>query len=219
MATSRRAIAFSRVDFPAFGEPTRTIVSPSRSRSPEDSESTMSISAARDSRPRDGPVLEPRGNIVLIREIQGGFERRESGDAVIAPSIGLSAKMSIELQERLPALGLRFGIDEIRQAFDLRQIHSAVEKGTARELARFGGPQSLQARQGSQHGRAAGETSMDMQLRLVLPGEAPGTRHPCDEGLIEWRAVGALQGPESQSPGIRHSPGETFEQPLDRPVR
>jgi hypothetical protein len=119
--------------------------------------------------------------------------------------------MSIELQERLPALSLRFGIDEIRQALDLRQIHSAVKEGAARELAGFGGSEPLQAREGSQHGRAAGETSMDMQLRLVFPGEAPRTRQPRDEGLIEWRAVGTLQGPDRQSPGIRHRSGKTFE--------
>src|SRR6187551_1330260 len=78
---------------------------------------------------------------LLVREIDRGFDPRRRTDQLPTPFFVKLAEASPELADRLPALSLRFGIDQIRDRFSLGQVQLAVLDRPAREFARLGHPE------------------------------------------------------------------------------
>src|SRR4029077_16499804 len=95
-----------------------------------------------------------------------------------APGLGAIAEQSLELPERLPALRLGVGADEIRQAFDPGEIELAVLESAARELAGFGGPATGAPPERRQDGGDHRPAPVQLQLGRVLAGLAAWTRKP-----------------------------------------
>ena len=69
------------------------------------------------------------------------------------PRLGPVADHPLELAKRLPALRLRFGGDEIRQALDRRQIEPAVLESAAGEFAGSAGRQPSMLAERLEHAR------------------------------------------------------------------
>jgi len=109
--------------------------------------------------------------------------RKYAGQA-ITPAAVAAAELAIELTERLAALRLGLGGNEIGNGFGLQQIELAVVKGPAGELSRLGEPQPEAAQRlhdGGEHGAAA----VHMEFGDVFPGGAARAREPQYQRVIE----------------------------------
>ena len=60
----------------------------------------------------------------------------------VPPGLGAIAEQAAHLLERLPALRLGLGADQVGQRLDLGEIELAVLEGAAGELARLRQPQA-----------------------------------------------------------------------------
>ena len=155
MATSRRAKALRRVDFPAFGGPARTTVKPSRRRSPRPPSARWRAQFSRHVFPQsDGLFLHSSRDVGLVREVERRLEQRQALDQPLAPALDEAAEPPLELAQGLAALRLGLGVDEVGQALDGREVHPAVEEGAAGELARLRRAAARQAGERPQHGGA-----------------------------------------------------------------
>ncbi len=102
----------------------------------------------------------------------------------------------MQLPQRLAALPIGVGVDEIVEAFGFGEIELAVLEGAAGEFAGLGGAHILERRQrGEQRGqhRAA---AMDVEFGDVFAGGAGGARKPEHHGIVDRPlAWSGQQGP------------------------
>ena len=108
--------------------------------------------------------------------------------------------------ERLPALGLGLGRDQVGQAFDRGQIHAAVLERAARELAGLGRTQTLELAQRRQHRRDHGAAAVQLQLGDVLAGLAVGPRKPERQAFVDDLAGRRIAHARERRPArLRHA--------------
>ena len=88
------------------------------------------------------------------------------------------------------ALRFGLGVDQIGQRLGLDQIELAVEKGAAREFARFGMADAIKAGDRLQHLAGDGAAAMDMEFGDVLAGKAVRTREKQHQAVVDQRSVG-----------------------------
>ena len=158
---------------------------PSRSRSPR----RLSLRWARD---LIGQRLQLRANHdgdafgqVLVREVDVGFKVGQSPRQAVTPAVIEPAKLAFHLAQRLPPLSRRVGIHQIGDGLGGGKVELAVLETPPAELARFGDPQTGQARQSVDHSGDDRPSAMDMKLRHVLAGKAVGAGEPQHQTLIE----------------------------------
>ena len=148
IAASRRAIRLSRVDLPAFGGPAIATTRPSRSRSPRAAPASASAISSRSSRAiverrrrPDPPARRPR------RKNRSAPRPAPAPRSAAARQVSArSPSRPLSCAERLPALRLGLGADQVGQALDRGQIELAVLERAAGELARLRRPQALDPR-------------------------------------------------------------------------
>ena len=104
------------------------------------------------------------------------------------------------MRQRLAALRLGLGIDEIGKTLDLGQIELAVLEGAARELAGLGEPRAGEREHRVDDGADHGAAAMHVKLGHVLAGEARRSREPQHEAAVE---LGACGGPMSRKAAWR----------------
>lgn len=68
-------------------------------------------------------------------------------------------------------LALRFGVDEVLQAFNLRQVQAASFESASREFSRLRWSAEWKSGEGRKHRRDYGPARMQMQLDNVFLGE------------------------------------------------
>ena len=83
-------------------------------------------------------------NVVLVGEVDAGFDQRQRLDQPLAPGLRARAEHALEMLERLPALRFGLGRHQIGEAFDRGQIHAAVLERAAGELAGLGVPKAVE---------------------------------------------------------------------------
>ena len=129
IATSRRASALSKVDFPALGGPAMTMVTPSRSRSAARPAASSCFKPGKNGGENfsDTPAGRAR-HAFFLRKIDLGFEQRRRLQERGPPDRSLASEHALRLTKGGAALPFRFGVDEIGETFDLRQIHLAVDE-------------------------------------------------------------------------------------------
>ena len=205
----------SSVDLPAFGGPAMATTSPSRSRSPR----PPSASAAHDlvvqrARRRERRAHEVLGHIGLVGKIDAGLDQRQRLDQPPPPRLGTVADQALELTKRLAALRRRLGRDQVRQALDRGEIELAVLERTARELARLGRPQALDATERIEHARNDSLAAVHLQLGHVLAGLAARPRKPQRQRLIDDLARLRIAHPRERGLARR---GQAADQRLQAP--
>src|SRR5262249_53522673 len=112
-------------------------------------------------------------------------DERQRFDQARPPSFGAIAQEPTQMAVGLPALRFGFGIDEIGQTLDCRQIKTTVFKGAAREFPRLGKSKSLQLPKRAQYRRDHRPAPMQLQLGDVFPGLAARRREPQRQSLID----------------------------------
>ena len=78
-----------------------------------------------------------RGHIAFIGKIDAGLDQRRRLDDALAPVACAIAEQALQLPQRLAALAIRVGVNEIVEALGLGEIELAVLERAARELARL----------------------------------------------------------------------------------
>ena len=158
----------------------------------------------------------PVGEVALVGEVEGGFEKGERLDQPLSPPFDLAAERAVELALRLPALSLRLGVDQVGEALDGREVEAAVEKGAAGELAGLGRAAAGQVGERPEHGGAHREAAVDVEFRPVLAGVAVGGGEPGHEGAVEDVAgFGMAEGAQRQAAGRGRAAGEGVENGAD----
>ena len=84
-------------------------------------------------------ILRPLGGLPN-GEQRERFDQRQRLDQLGAPLVGARAQRAAQLPQRLAALALRLGHDQVGEALDRGEIELAVLKGAPRELARLRWP-------------------------------------------------------------------------------
>ena len=122
-------------------------------------------------------------------EVDGGFDQRRRVEESGTPWAGRLAHRSRELPLRMTALPLGFGVDEIGQPFQLRQVHLAVGKGAAREFARLGRTQPGLGRERGEHRSDHGRAAVQLEFDGVLADLAARGLEKQHDGMVQRRAV------------------------------
>jgi len=151
-------------------------------------------------------------DVVLVGKIDAGLDQSERLDQPLARGLGPIAEHALEVPERLPALGLGFGCDQVGEALDRGQVHAAVLERAAGEFARLGGAETFELAERRQHGSDHRAPAMHLQLGDVLAGLTVRRREPERQPFVD-----ELVGPriaharERRQPRLRHAadhPGE-----------
>ena len=100
-------------------------------------------------------------------------------------ALGAVAEQPAQLLERLPALRIGVGIDQVGQRLDLGEVELAVLERAAGELAGLRQPQSFHPPERGQHRGDDGAPAMQLQLGGVLAGFAARPRKPQHQRLVD----------------------------------
>ncbi len=85
-------------------------------------------------------LVQFRGHIALVGKIDAGLDQCRGLDNLCAPVPCFVAEQTLHLAERLAALPIGVGMNQIVQRFGFGEIELAVFKRAAGEFARLGGP-------------------------------------------------------------------------------
>jgi hypothetical protein len=124
----------------------------------------------------ENSILDLRRQI-LVGKIDRSLEMGEYARQAIPPTPIKLPEFAAQLAERLAALRLGLGRNEIGDGFGLQQIELAVQKRPAGELARFGKAQTEAVERlhdSSEHNAAA----VYVKLGDILSGRAVRPREP-----------------------------------------
>ena len=127
-----------------------------------------------------------RGHIALVGKIDAGFDQRRRLDDPRAPVARFVAEQALQLAQRLAALPVGVGVNEIVEAFGFGQIELAVLEGAAGEFAGLGGAHIFQRRQRRENRGQHRAPAMDMEFGDVLAGGAGRTRKPEHDRIVQW---------------------------------
>ena len=144
MATSRPANAFISVDLPTLGGPAITTVKPSRKRSPgvRGRERPVDPLDCGPRRPPDRVAATSLRGILDVGEIDLSFNSRHRLEKAGADRLAFAAQRAAGDALSLAPLRLRLRLDEVGEAFDLREIDLSVDERAPREFSRLGEAQS-----------------------------------------------------------------------------
>ncbi len=203
----------SSVDLPALGGPAITIHSPSRNRSPRSAPaSAAAISSASGRAIAIARAIRFCRHVALVGEVDGGLDLRQRFDGLGPPGLGAVAEQAAHLLERLPALRLGLGADQVGERLDLGEVELAVLEGAAGELARLRQPQPLDPAERRQHRGDDRVAAVELKLHHVLAGLAAGAGKPERQRLVDRLAGQRIAHiRERRLARLRHPPNERLE--------
>lgn len=145
---------------------------------------------------------------LLIRKIDLGFQLGHDGGERAAPTLDQSGQGAVELPQRLPPLGRRFGGDEIGETFDRGEVQAAIPESPGGEFAGLGGSEARSGCQAFEQGSGDGGPAMDVKLGHILAAEAVRARQPEDQAPVQGLACFRMaQIPDAGAPGRGPGPG------------
>ena len=212
IATSRRAIALTRLDLPALGGPSTTTSAPSRTRSPRRSARWSTISCRdRARQSAQASLAHRRRHVLLVGEIQLGLDQRPRPDQPLPPAL-------IEPRDTRPspaaapaAAAPRSPPHQVGQPLDLGQVQPLVAEGPPGELAGLGRPKAGQVAQRRQHRRDHRPPAVNVQLGHILAGEARRRRKEQHQPAVEDLAAAVPYGPQAGPAWFRNRTDQRFE--------
>ena len=209
IATSRRASWLISVDLPTLGGPAIATTSPSRK--------AFALALCRkhlfdlgQQRPRLRKRRRDqfRRHIALVGKIDAGLDQRGSLDDLRAPVARSVAEHALQLTQRLAALPVSVGMDEIVEAFGFGEIELAVFKRAAGEFAGLGRPHIFKTRQRREQGSQHGASAMDVKLGDVFAGRAGRSGKPEHHRVIDRPLADIVEQRPGRHSGHRHFSGE-----------
>ena len=114
-----------------------------------------------------------------------GLDLRQRLDRARAPGLGAVAEQAAHLLERLPALRLGLGADQVGERLDLGEVELAVLEGAAGELAGLRQPQALDPAERRQHRGDHRAAAVELKLGHVLAGLAARAGKPERQRLVD----------------------------------
>ena len=108
-------------------------------------------------------------------------------------SRALVAEQAFHLAQRLAALPIGVGVNQIVERFGFGEIELAVLKRAAGEFAGLGGPHIFKSRQCGKQCRQHRAAAMDVKLRDVLAGGAGRSRKPQHHRIVDRPLADIMQ--------------------------
>ena len=125
------------------------------------------------------------GHVTFVGEIDPGFDQRRGLDDLRAPVAGSVAEQTFQLTQRLAALPIGVGVNQIVEAFRLGEIKLAVLERAPGEFARLRSTYIRETRERREQCREHRAPAMDVKFRDVLAGRARGCRKPQHHGIVD----------------------------------
>jgi hypothetical protein len=145
-----------------------------------------------------------RWHIPFVGEIDSCFDQRAGLDDLRPPVARAVAEQAPQLAQRLLALPIGVGMDQVVETLGLGEIEFSIFERAAGELARLGRPHILECRERCEQGRQHRAAAMDVKFRDVLAGRARRSGKPQYHRIVDRLPGGvAQQGPRRQ-PRLRH---------------
>ena len=119
------------------------------------------------------------------------------------------------MAQRLAALAIGVGMNQIVEAFSFGEIELAVLECAPREFAGLGRTQAIDRAERIEHRRDHRASAMNMKFRDVLAGGAVRSRKPERHRFVERAAIEIAQRRQMSETRRRQTPT----QPLDRDPR
>ena len=148
-------------------------------------------------------------HVGFVGEIDPRLDQRQRLDQPRAPAFGAVAEQAFHLPERLAALRLGLGTDQIGQAFDRGEIELAVLERAAGELAGLRRPQPLDPAERSQHRGDHRAAAVQLQLGRVLAGLAVRPGKPQRQRLVDHLTAYADRARGRAPPGAARGGGRS----------
>ena len=147
-------------------------------------------------------------DIALVGKIDAGFDQRGSLDDPRAPIARSVAEHALQLTQRLAALPVGVGMDQIVEAFGFGEIELAVFESAAGKFARLGRPHIFKSRQRREQRSEHRASAMNMKLGDVFAGRAGRSRKPQHHRVIDRPLAYIVQQRAGGRPRRRHFSGE-----------
>ena len=141
---------------------------------------------------RERAVDEILRHVAFVGKVDRGLDLRQRLDRARAPGLGAVAEQAAHLLERLPALRLGLGADQVGERLDLGEVELAVLEGAARELAGLRHPQARDPAERRQRGGDHGAAAVELKLGHVLAGLAARPGKPQHQRLVDRLAGGGV---------------------------
>ncbi len=156
-----------------------------------------------------------RRHVTLVGEIDPRLNQRRRLNDLLSPALGFYAEQTFQMPQRLTALTIGVGMNQIVETFGFGEIELAVLESAARELPRLCRTQAVDRTERIEHRRDDGSAAMNMKFRDVFAGRAVRTRKPEHDRFVDGAAVEIAQGREMGNTRCR----QFSTQPLDRRPR
>ncbi len=145
-------------------------------------------------------------HVALVGEVDTGFDQRRGFDDLRTPVTRSVAEQAFQLTQRLAALPVGIGMNEIVETFGLGQVELAILKRATGKLTRFGRPDIFKSRKDSEHRRQHRASAMDVELRDILAGRTGRTWEPEHHRIVD-RLLLAVPKSAPASPPVVPAPG------------
>ena len=155
------------------------------------------------------------GHVVLVGKIELRLDQRPGADEPLAPAVVELPERAVGLPQRLPALRLGLGEDEVGEPLDLGQVHALVGERAARELAGLGRAEAGEGAKRIEDGGDHGAAAVDVQLGHVLAGETRRGGKEQDQPAVEQLAVRVSNGVQARPAWFRNRIDQRFESESD----
>ena len=134
-----------------------------------------------------------RRHIALVGEINSGFDQGAGFDDLPPPISRPIAEHTLQLAQRLAALPIGVGTNQIVETFGLGEIELAILERAAGELARLRRAHILDCRERREQRCDHGAPAMDVKLGDVFPGRARWLRKPQHDRIVDRLLTSVVQ--------------------------
>ncbi len=121
-----------------------------------------------------------------------------------APIARPVAEQAFQLTQRLAALPIGIGVDQVVEAFGFGEIELAVLERPARELARLRRAYIFKTRERREERCEHRAPTVDVKFSDILPGRAGRRRKPEHDGIIDRLFGGIAHQRARRPPRRRH---------------
>ena len=143
-------------------------------------------------------------HVTFVGEIDAGFDQRRGLDDLIAPVARAVAEQTVQLTQRLAALPVGVGMNQIVEAFGFGEIELAILERAPGELARLRGAHIGERRERREQRRQHRAPAMNMKFRDILAGRAGRARKPQHHGVVDRLPIRIAQQGPRRHPRRRH---------------
>ncbi len=143
-------------------------------------------------------------HVAFVGEIDPGLDQRRGFDDLRTPVARTVAEQTFQLTQRLAALPIGVGVNEIVETFGFGEIEFAVLESAAREFTGLRCPQIVERRKRREQRRENRAAAMDMKFGDVFSGRARRSRKPQHHRIVDRLLIGIAQQRTRRHPRRRN---------------